>query len=509
MIYLQSALDRLTMEIAVTLDSQSAVPLHRQLYEEIRRAILSGRLAPRTRVPSTRALAGSLGISRATVTASYDYLLSEGYLEAATGSGTYVCKTLPDELLRPQKGKADQRAGEAAEKQPPRKPMRVRLSRLGASLYEKQWLDYGGDEPEIQFTFGRPDLEHFPMRVWLQLLNQRAKTNQLWKLDCPSQSRGYVPLREAIADYLARARAVQCKPEQVIIVNGSQQALDLVARVLIDRGDAVGIENPGYIGAKKVFEVQGANLVPLGVDASGLVVSQVPANANLKLVYVTPSHQFPTGVVLSLPRRLELLAWAKKHSAYVIEDDYDSEYRYVGRPVPALAGLDTDQTVIYIGTFSKVLFPALRLGYLVVPENLIDVFARAKWLVDRHSPLLEQQVLTDFIKQGHLERHVRRMRTHYQHRRGLVMDVLKREFGGRVTILGDNAGINVLIRIDSPRSDDEIVRLCRERGVGISSTRGFYLGDSPRGEFLLNYAGVSDEQIEQGISRLAQVSLPA
>lgn len=493
------------MDIAITLDSQSNTPLHRQLYEEIRRAILSGRLAPRTRVPSTRSLAESLGISRATVTASYDYLLSEGYLEAVTGSGTYVGKTLPDELLRTQRKTPDRTV--ETEKNPARKPLRVRLSRLGASLCEKDFLDYGGTEPEIQFSFGRPDLQHFPMRVWLQLLNQRAKQLQLSELDCPSQSRGYQPLREAVARYLARARAVQCKPEQVIIVNGSQQALNLVSRLLVDRGDAVAIENPCYIGAKKILEVQGATLSPVRVDNSGMVVSEIPAIPNLKLVYVTPSHQFPTGVVLSLPRRLELISWAKKYSAYIVEDDYDSEYRYVGRPVPALAGLDNDQTVIYMGTFSKVLFPALRLGYLVVPEHLVDVFARGKWLVDRHSPLLDQQVLADFINEGHLDRHIRRMRTHYQHRRGLVMDELSKSFADKVSILGDNAGINVLIRIKSSLSDQRIIDDCRAAGVGIASTRAFYVGDSPPGEFLINYAGVSDEQLVEGIRRLSRVAL--
>jgi GntR family transcriptional regulator/MocR family aminotransferase len=492
------------MDIAITLDSQSDTPLHRQLYEEIRRAILSGRLAPRTRVPSTRSLAESLGISRATVTSSYDYLLSEGYLEAVTGSGTYVCKTLPDELLRTQRRTPDR--GIEPERQPARKPLRVRLSRLGASLYEKDWLDYGGAEPEIQFSFGRPDLEHFPMRIWLQLFNQRAKQLQLSELDCPSQSCGYAPLREAVARYLGRARAVQCKMDQVIIVSGSQQALNLVARLLVDRGDAVAVENPCYIGAKKILEVQGANLTPVRVDNSGMVVSEIPPVPNLKLVYVTPSHQFPTGVVLSLPRRLELISWAKKYSAYIVEDDYDSEYRYVGRPVPALAGLDNDQTVIYMGTFSKVLFPALRLGYLVVPEHLLDVFARGKWLVDRHSPLLDQQVLTDFINQGHLDRHIRRMRTRYQHRRGLVMDELRKAFCDRVSILGENAGINVLVRIKSHLPDQRLVEDCRVAGVGIASTQAFYVGDSPRGEFLINYGGVSDEQLCEGIRRLAAVA---
>jgi GntR family transcriptional regulator/MocR family aminotransferase len=487
------------MEFPVTLDSQSAVPLHRQLYDEIRRSILSGRLARGQRVPSTRSLSDSLGISRATVTFSYETLLSEGYLEALTGSGTYVCRRLPEELLRAKNPTGKEKpAAKTATKATNYK----KLAKYGAHLRDKPWLDYGEEEPEIQFSFGRPAFDQFPVREWQQLYNQHLKKFQCTELDCPSKAAGYQPLREAIASYLSRARAVTCKPEQIIIVNGSQQAIDLVTRVIIDRGDAVGIEDPGYVGARMAFEVQGAQLIPLRVDKEGLVVSKLHSMPNLKLVYVTPSHQFPTGVVLSLARRLELLNWAEKTGTFIIEDDYDSEYRYKGRPIPALAGLEHHETVLYIGTFSKVLFPSLRLGYLVVPTPLIDVFTRAKWLADRHSPLLEQQVLTDFINQGHLDRHIRRMRNYYEEKRKNFVQALQAAFGQKITILGDNAGINVLIRIQTDIPNAEVVARAKALGVGIVST--VYLNEGTPGEFLLNYGSLSEESLRLGIDRLKQ-----
>lgn len=492
------------MDILITLDSQSAVPLHRQLYDEIRRSILSGRLARGQRVPSTRSLAESLGISRATVTLSYETLLSEGYLEALTGSGTYVCRRLPEELLRANTPLKKVKASK------PSSSWRTnykKLSKYGAHLRDKAWLAYGEDEPEIQFSFGRPAYDQFPIREWQQLYNVHLRQFQLSELDCPSKASGYRPLREAIAKYLSRARAVTCDPDQIIIVNGSQQAIDLVTRVMLDRGDSVGIEEPGYIGARKAFEVQGAQLIPLPVDKEGLVVRNLLDMPNLKLVYLTPSHQFPTGVVLSLARRLELLNWAHKTGTFVIEDDYDSEYRYKGRPIPALAGLEHHDTVVYIGTFSKVLFPSLRLGYLVVPTPLIDVFSRAKWLADRHTPLLEQQVLTDFINQGHLERHIRRMRNLYEEKRKQVVAALQAAFGNGISILGDNAGINVLVRVESAIPDDEVVARAKALGVGIVSAKNFYVGEGAQGEFLLNYGSLSEAQLQQGIERFKQATL--
>lgn len=494
------------MDLLVVLDSQSETPLHRQLYEEIRRAILSGRLARGQRVPSTRSLADSLGISRATVTLAYEYLLSEGYLQSTTGSGTYVCRQLPEALMRTDIKDGKRRA--TLETGIPKKSFK-RLSKYGSYLKERPWFAYGEDEPEIQFSFGRPDMDQFPWRAWMQIVGQVVKRQEFSLLDCPSKSQGYLPLREAIAGHLSKSRAVNCSPDQIIVVNGSQQGIDLVTRCIIDRQDLVGIEDPGYIGAKKAFEVAGAQLKGIPVDESGMVVDKLtgdPALAAMKLLYLTPSHQFPTGVVLSLPRRLELLNWAARTGTYLIEDDYDSEYRYSGRPVPSLAGLDHSESVIYIGTFSKILLPALRLGYIVVPPSLIEVFGRAKFLADRHTPLLYQETLAEFIKAGHLERHIRRMRTLYEHRRQVVISALKNQFQENVEILGENAGINILIRLHERIDDDLFIRKARELGVGLVRTNHFYLSEPPAHEFLLNYAGLNDETIEDGIARLARAA---
>jgi GntR family transcriptional regulator/MocR family aminotransferase len=496
------------MNLQITLDNQSNKPLHRQLYDEIRRAILAGRLISGQQIPSTRTFSKSLGISRATVTVAFEYLLSEGYLQATRGSGTYVSRQLPDELLRPSI--STYKKSSQVYKKPIQKPeqkLHKKLSQYGQNLKDNPWLSYGGDEPEIQFSFGRPDLDEFPWRQWMQLNNRYIRKRKLSLLDCPSHAKGYLPLREEVSKYLARARAVNIDADQIIVVNGSQQAIDLISRILIDKKDTIAIEEPSYIGAKKVFEIMGANLIPIPVDSSGLVLEKLKATGATapKLIYVTPSHQFPTGVVLSLPRRLELLSFAEETGTYILEDDYDSEYRYKGRPIPALAGLDKNESVIYIGTFSKVLFPALRLGYLVVPKHLVSIIEKAKWLADRHSPLLDQQVLADFIKEGYLERHVRKMRKIYEERRQCVMHALKKQFQDNVSILGDNAGINVLIRLKSKHSDTTIVEKARQQGVGIVQTKQFYLGKNPKGEFLLNYGGLKEKDIQEGIARLAKI----
>jgi GntR family transcriptional regulator/MocR family aminotransferase len=495
------------MDLQIVLDSQSSVPLHRQLYEEIRQAILSGRLKAGQRVPSTRALASMLDVSRMTVSMAYEYLLGEGYFQTAVGSGTFVSRHLPDELLKTARTPEAKVPGQAQRFGSRRKDAERKLSKYGSHLRDRQWLSYGDEEPEIQFSFGRPEMQEFPMRLWAQLFNEHWKRCNLEALDSPSESRGYRPLRESIAAYLARARAVNCTPDQIIIVNGSQQSIDLVTRVLVDRGDSVGLEEPGYIGAKKTFEAQGAEILPIPVDSGGLMVERLKdaRAAQLKFVYVTPSHQFPTGVVLALPRRLELLSWAQRTGAYIIEDDYDSEYRYKGRPIPALAGLDRGESVIYIGTFSKVLFPALRLGYLVVPPSLCEVFARAKWLADMHAPLIEQQMLADFIAQGHFDRHIRRMRAVYERRRKTVVAALLERFKENVKIAGDDAGINVLIRLAGEFDEDTFVAEALKSGVGLPRTRQFYCLDAPRGEFLINYGGIAEEKLEEGIARLAAV----
>lgn len=500
------------MDFLVNLDPNATIPMHRQIYEEIRRAILSGRLSAGHKMPSTRALSQSLGISRATVTMSYEYLLSEGYFEALTGSGTYVSRKIPEDLMHVDHELSSDASTELPDAAEPFVPVQhKRLSWYGQTLASRNWLDFPDVEPSIQFSFGRPDLDEFPMRLWSQLISKYLNQRDLSSLDCPTRSKGHLPLRQALAGYLARARAFQCDPERIVIVNGSQQAIALVARILVDRDDYAAIEEPGYLGAQKALMAAGANLLPIPVDHAGLRVEDlkrrfdVGSGLSAKLVYVTPSHQYPTGVALALPRRLELLKWAARTGTYIIEDDYDSEYRYKGRPIPALAGLDKYGSVIYIGTFSKVLFPAMRLGYIVLPENLVDVFARGKWLVDRHSALLDQQVLTEFISAGHLERHIRKMRGLYERRRKLFVDKLKETFGNRISILGDNAGINVLVRFNTECGDDELVERAMQQGVGLSSTRKYYIGQHRPNEFLLNYGGLKDEDLLEGIRVIASI----
>jgi GntR family transcriptional regulator/MocR family aminotransferase len=489
------------MEIAIALDDRSPAPLHRRLYDEIRRSILSGRLSPGSRVPSTRALASSLGVSRSTVTQSYEQLISEGYLQTVFGSGTKVCEQLPDDLLRT----ASVKPIKARAKRPPTQP--VKLSLYGASLNDDTPLEAPEQELSLNFKTGCPALDEFPMQQWRRLLSKHCRTDPRRLLDYAASPCGDAALREAIAGYLARSRAVRCSPDQVVIVNGSQQAIDLVTKVLIDRGDKVAIENPGYLGARRAFLAQGAKLHPAPVDHSGIVVEKLAARSanRIKAVYVTPSHQFPTGAVLSLPRRLELLGWSANSGAVIIEDDYDSEFRYGSRPIPALQGLAESENVIYVGTFSKVLFPSLRAGYLVVPETLARIFGRARWLADRHTPTLEQRVLADFINEGQLERHLRRMRTLYDRRRQALVRALEAHFGDHVTILGENAGMHLMIRLRSRFSDEQVVERARRAGVGIVSARIYYLGEGRKDEFVLGYAALSERRIREGVRQLAGV----
>ncbi|PMB44149.1 aspartate aminotransferase [Fischerella thermalis CCMEE 5330] len=484
------------MDLAIALDSHIDVPLHQQLYEEIRKAILNGRLLPSQRIPSTRKLSKSLGISRTTVTTCYDQLLSEGYIKTIVGSGTYICDQLPDDLLNstPIESCYKETFGQSS------------LSKYAVSLIENDVSITTETDAPINFRYGRPALELFPMQVWRKLLSRHCRSHCHW-LDYATDALGYQPLRQAIARYLSHSRAVQCEPEQVLITNGTQQALYLVMRLLIDPGDAVALEDPGYLSARRIFLTQGAKLLPVAVDESSLIVRELDnyRDEHIKLVYVTPSHQFPTGAILSLSRRLELLAWAHSHGAMIIEDDYDSEYRYGDRPIPALQGLDKSDCVLYMGTFSKVLFPSLRIGYLVLPKSLVPIFARAKWLSDRHLPLLEQCVLTDFIEEGHLERHIRKMRKHYDQCRQVLVEALSDRFGERVTILGEKAGLHLMVKLHTQLTDEEIIEGAASLDVGMISAQPQYLRGNVTGEFIFGYSELTQQQIREGICRLAKV----
>lgn len=488
------------MELAIALDTSSSEPLQRQLYTELRRGILTGRLARGLRLPPTRELASSLGISRTTVTLVYESLVSEGYLEGKTGAGTYVADCLPEEMLETGPFEPAVAAVENAEET-------GTLSAFGKYLATTE-LFGPRQEPDIQFAFGRPDNEHFPMAQWLRLLNKHGKEADLHYLELPKRSQGHPALREAVAKYVGRSRGMNVSPEQVVIVNGSQQAADLCTRMFVERGEYVGIEDPCWVGAKTIFESQGAKMWPVAVDTDGIRVSDL-ANAdtpNLKLLYVTPSHQFPTGAVLTLGRRLELLAWAKRTNTYIVEDDYDSEFRYSGRPVPALAGLDTNNRVLYVGTFSKVLYVSLRIGYLIVPPHLVHAFAHGKWLTDRHTPLLEQLVLADFINEGHLERHIRRMRKIYEERREALVRSLDQHFGDSVRVVGQSAGLHVLIEFVTDKSMKQIVERAAAVGVGLLPTMHVSPTEHLKTvSFILCYGALTPEQIDEGIRRLKGV----
>ena len=481
--------------------------LYQQLYEALRSAILAGELAAGTRLSSTRTLARELGVSRNTVLLAYEQLLAEGYTVGHTGSGTYVATSLPDSMLSTTRA-ARPAVHAAAVASPP-------LSAYGQHVADKVvGLPLSTLLPatplRYDFRYGVPAVTEFPQEIWRRLLLRRTRTASLRSFHY-GPPEGYAPLREAVADYLRRARAVVCDPEQVVVVNGSQQALDLVARLLLDPGEGVVIEEPHYQGARQVFLAARARLLPVAVDSEGLDVRALPeAAAKVRLAYVTPSHQFPSGAVMSLARRLALLAWAERVGAYILEDDYDSEFRYAGRPVAAMQGLDRSGRVLYAGTFSKVLFPALRLGYLVLPQPLVAPFTAAKWLTDRHTPTFEQEVLTDFIAEGHFERHLRRARARNAARRMALLDAIAQYLGPRVEVSGANAGMHLLVWLQTlgPSRVEALIAAARQVGVGLYSVAPYYLQPPPRAGLLLGYTALTEAEIRTGIQRLAAIFAP-
>ncbi len=487
------------MDLIIQLVEDSGEPLHRQLTREIRRAILSGRVTPGQRIPSTRALALHLGISRATVTLGYEQLTSEGYLEAVQGSGTCVCRQLPDDLPRP-KALPAKRA--SLLKGTP-------LAAAGRALGRMTFPRLAIDEMPWDFRHGRPALEAFPMAIWNRLLARHGRAHPRELLDYEPDPRGYAPLREAISAHLRQTRAVQCGAEQVIILSGAQQALALAMQVLVERGETVAMEDPGYPGASCAFLAHGARLLSLPIREGALSLAALTKASRCRLVYVTPSHQYPTGIVMSLAQRLELLERCRRIGARILEDDYDSEFRYKGRPLPSLQGLDVHGSVLYVGTFSKSMFPALRVGYLVAPADLVEVLARARWAVDRQTPSLEQFALNDFLREGHLDRHLRRMRVLYGQRREVLMEELTRWFSGRVTLWGESAGLHLMVRFRTRLRDSELIRRAADVGVGLASTAGCRIEGKGQGEFLLCFGCLDAATIQEGMRRLASVMDPS
>ncbi|HVW68053.1 MAG TPA: PLP-dependent aminotransferase family protein [Steroidobacteraceae bacterium] len=474
------------MRPAVVIDRDSPLPLSRQIYDFWRLGILSGRFAGGERVPSTREVAAALGLSRGTITQAYEQLVSEGYFQTTHGAGTFVCRQLPEQLLH---APAAARRGAA-------QIAAASLSSFGKRLQQDYPL-LRKQSGHVCLSHWGPDLSLFPLPLWHRLYTRTLRSLGPDALDYHDHVRGYEPLCEEIAKYLSQSRAVVCSPEQVIVVNGSQQGLDLCARLLLEPGDDVVVENPGYTGASRIFEACGARLRPVPVDAEGLLCDRLGDGA--RLAYVTPTHQFPTGVALSLRRRLELIAWARERRAIVIEDDYDSEYRYGGAPMPALQGLVGEVPVIYCGTFSKVMFPGLRVGYLVVPRSMIATFTRAKWLADRHTAVHQQATLYHFMREGHLERHIRKMRRVYGLRRAALMEALQRYFGDRASVLGEAAGMHAYVRF----ADAGVGSRAERNKVQLRDVSAYYLDKAPANDYLLSFSMLTERLIREGLKRIA------
>ena len=477
---------------AIAVSRSATKPLYRQICDGYREAIVERRLRGGQRLPSTRALARELGISRIPVLIAFDQLLAEGYLESRVGSGTFVSRTLPDDA-RPLE-------------RPPGRPLAQRtrahpVSRRSAALLRKApdpWLGGFG-----AFRMSEPALDHFPFPIWSRLVARHSRGVERRALNYGSPL-GDLGLRQALAAYLSTARGVRCDAERIMVVSGSQQALEIAARVLLDPGQRVWVEEPGYGGARDALVLAGARLVPVPVDREGLDVSAgIRVCRRARAALVTPSHQYPLGFTMSAARRLQLLDWAQTTGSWIIEDDYDSEYRYASQPITALQGLDRDGRVVYIGTFSKVLFPSLRVGYLVLPPDLVNRFSAVRESMDICPPALSPAALADFIREGHFARHLRRTSLLYRQRRSALKEELRRQLGLRLQVTGEEAGLHLVAFCDRP-GDRVISERAARAGLWVMPLSPCYLGRQVRQGLVLGYGGTSVAEMPKAVRRLRQ-----
>lgn len=474
----------------IAIDRRSARALHRQIYDAYRAAIVEGRLRPGQRIPSTRGLAAELHVSRLPVLNAYAQLLAEGYFESRTGSGTVVSSSIPDQIAPTEPAGVRFTAPG-----PGPRPLARRCSLLPQPERPPWGLAWGA------FGVGQGAFEQFPARIWTSLVARRCR-NMDAKAFHYGELLGSRALRETVATYLRTARSVHCEAEQIMIVSGSQQALEISARVLLDPGSRVWVEEPGYPMGRSVFALAGCHLVPVPVDGDGLDVSAgIKRSRNARAALVTPSHQFPLGVTMSASRRLQLLEWAQSSGSWVIEDDYDSEYRYGSMPIASLQGLDVNARVIYIGTFSKVVFPSLRLGYLVIPLDLVERFLAVRRTMDLCPPTFYQEVLADFIAEGHFARHIRRMRVLYGQRRSALVESIQKELGASVEMLGDEAGVHLAVALKNGGRDLELAERAVRQNLSLWPLSPSYLGPGARPGFILGFGSVGVEEIPSAVRR--------
>jgi len=460
------------------LDRGGGVPLLRQIYLALRQAILSGVLAPGARLPPSRALAADLGVARNSVVAAYEQLLAEGFVTGRVGAGTFVASDLPD-------------VPEPAPAAPPAPDPAVGEAH-----------DLYGTQP---FTTGRVVLDQRTLQVWRRLTMRHLRQPDPALLGY-ADPRGSAALRQTVAAYLRAARAVRCEPDQVVITAGAQQAIDLVMRVLIAPGDAAWLEDPCYPAVRAALVAGGARIVPVPVDAQGMVVAAgVAAAPQARLAYVTPSSHYPLGMQLSMARRLELLAWARREGAFLLEDDYDSEFRYAGRPLASLQGIDEAGRVIYVGTFSKVLFPGLRLGYAVVPPTLLDRMLAARRLSDWHPAALQEAVVTDFLAQGHFTQHLRRMRLRYREARDALAEALEKAAPHALEVEPPQQGMKLIARLRGGLSDVAVAEAAARAGLVARAVSPMYLAAPPMQALMLGFTGHEPAALRRAARRLGDV----
>lgn len=483
-----------TRLLSIMLHPDAAVPLHRQIYDDIRARILSSHLKPGMLLPSTRSLARDARVSRNTVVMAYDQLRAEGYLVSRIGGGTKVSDAIPESLLR-----AEPRA--PALPQVPRGAVSRRARRM-TELYPLT----GPTTPRAARAFRHeaPAVDAFPLATWNRAVARAMRRMPPRHLSY-GEPFGLLELRELVTSYLAAARGVRCGAHQVMITCGSQQALALAAGALTNPGDEVWMEDPGYPGARGAFEFVDAVPVCVPVDAEGLDVRAGERRApNARAAFVTPSRQLPLGVRMSLERRRLLLHWARRARAWIIEDDRNSEFRYASRPITALQGLDADGCVVYMGTFSKVMFPALRLGYLVVPDALCDAFAATRHFADLHQSYIEQAAMVVFMRDGHFERHVRQVRNTYHERQLHLVAEARRYLGGRVTVERADAGMELIAWLGDADDDVLLTQRIRAEGVEVTPLTPIAIERPLRPGLILGYAGLGAREISEGIQSMAR-----
>jgi len=482
--------------LLIVLDRRTHVPLQRQVYSAIRQAILDGRLSPGTRLPASRTLADDLDVSRTTVVLAYESLLGEGYITSRGSAGSFVASVRVD----PSKPRVTRTA------------RTVRDASVEAATQRAVALaSAAGGMPNVRpaavpFRTGEPALDLFPARLWARLYARRARRSTGALLGYGSEA-GHRPLRSAIAAYVSAARGVRATPDQVILVRGTQQGVHLATRVLLAADDVAWVEDPGYGAARTLLGTTGASIAPIPVDAEGIVVAEGIRRApHARVAHVSASHHFPLGHTMSLARRLALLEWAGKAGTWVLEDDYDSEFRYVGAPIPSLQGLDTHERVIYLGTFSKTMFPALRLGYLIVPGAMVDVFRATQVLGDRIAPSLEHATLAEFIEDGHFTRHVRRMRGVYTERQDALLRAIRRELDGVADASPTGTGMHLVAWLRDRAIDAaRVSRLAYEAGIEAAPVSMYTVKAALPPGLLLGFAAVRPADMGPALRRLRQI----